>query len=329
MNAMMSKFDASIRQVLLACAAAVLAVAVVPAATANDQVRVSVKIVLDEDGDTPSGDFNTVDEVKQAISEANSAAQWGSLCWRIHLVQVGSVAGISDYFVIDSNAEKLQLEEDAIADPGRFAWRFDAINIYIVDNIDTSGSPGGSCSFPVSGDGDTFEVIVIESGISNGGVGWLHEIGHYLSLVHTFECYAPPGSDCDEDVCQGEGAFFALGGTTIKKPCPDVCPDDFNVMSYNSLAQQDARFSDCQREAMNFQLFETEAGGQRGSVVERQPLRVAKIGQPYPSIRQGILAACPGGTVEILPDTYAETTPFPKKWVVLKALRGTVVVTPP
>jgi hypothetical protein len=319
--------NSSWRRFLFAALAAGLAASATATAAAADRVRVSVKVILDGDNDTPSGDYGTVEGINEAIAEANSAAWWSGLCWRIRLTEVGSLAGLAHFFVIDDDAERLQLDEDAVANPGRFAFRANAINIYIVDEINTPGEPGGSCSFPVRGDGDAFNTIVIRSAILNGGVGWLHEIGHFLSLVHTFECYA---DGCDEDICRGQGAFFAdANGDGVKRTCPDVCPDDHNVMSYNGLSPDEARFSGCQRDFMELQLFLGEDGGLRGNVVERQPIRVAKFGEPYLSVRQGVDAACPGGTVQIRTDVYAESNLFPRKWVILQALQGAVVITPP
>ena len=117
---------------------------------------------------------------------------------------------------------------------------------------------GGLCSYPIGRD-----IIAINNGgIRNGGIGWLHEVGHYLSLKHTFDCGAPR---CDPDICTGEGAHHDSPRGETR--CLDVCPDAVNVMSYHNLVPDIRRavFTRCQLAEMDIEL--SPGTGARSPVV--------------------------------------------------------------
>lgn len=221
-------------------------------------VAASVKVVTSAAGRRPSdGHFITDAQIERAISQANTVLSNNDAGWRLFLTEIVNVAQ-PQYLSIGDDHVLREMERDARASPGAFAWRSDAVNFYVVDDLRSGGGTvGGICSFPANS-----EIIAINNsgGILNGGVGWLHELGHYLSLVHTFECF---GADCGEETCSGEGAFHA--GRRVS--CPDNCPDDTNVMSYYSFDVEDAELGSCQKREMDFELFDAE--GSRSAVLRR------------------------------------------------------------
>ena len=224
-------------------------------------VAVSVKVILNSAGRRPAeGDFTTDAQIERAISQANTVLATNDVGWRLFLDEIVNVPQ-PQYFKITTSRQLRDLERDAQADADGFSWRLDAINIYVVDGItlDGFGGAGGVCSFPPGS-----EIIAINNrGILSAGVGWLHEIGHFLSLLHTFDCL---DAECDEDVCTGRAAMHD-GFLTHAVLCPGNCPHDENVMSYNSVDVSDAKFSACQIGEMNFELF--DPSGSREHVLRR------------------------------------------------------------
>lgn len=227
-------------------AAAVFSTAIGAAATsanATTYVRVSVKFVLDSSDMRPaSGDYTTDQDVMDAIDDANTALTNMGADWQLYLTEIVDVPDIDQWFDADC-ADKGDMETAAEADPVGYEWRYNAINIYVVNDLTGCG---GVCSFPHGGD----DIILIQSvgGILNGGLGWLHEIGHYFSLYHTFECFS---GSCDTNICTGAGGN--AGG--VDQACLDSCPQTLNIMSYNSgLTPANGIFSDCQLDLVSQEM---------------------------------------------------------------------------
>ena len=218
-------------------------------ALAQDRVIVSVKHVLGGILGTRSIGLFTFDfEIREAFRQMNNLLEREGLPWRLELDEIVDVSGISQYFDLSTD-DVGAFEDDALSDPDKYLWRDDAINIYLVNAIDGAG---GVCSFPH--DSRHEDIIVIANGlfdgIANASGGWLHEIGHYLSLLHTFEGSEP--GDC----------------TGARQTCPDTCPDDDNIMSYNDLFvffNIPGDFTPCQNRNMNYELYSDE--GSRGHVL--------------------------------------------------------------
>jgi hypothetical protein len=74
----------------------------------------------------------------------------------------------------------------ALADACRYAWRDDALNVYLAAGAYSgwTGQWNLPCSFP---HGTTGDLVVLSPSTRNGGVGLAHEIGHVLGLYHTHE----------------------------------------------------------------------------------------------------------------------------------------------
>ncbi|MCG8408402.1 MAG: hypothetical protein MI923_24640, partial [Phycisphaerales bacterium] len=230
-------------------------------------VRVSVKFVLDGGGNRPvSGSYYQDSQIQTAISQANTALSSMGADWTLDLVEIVDVAGISQWFgPMDCN-DKGTMEDAAEANKTLYKWRDDAVNIYVVNDLIQCG---GVCSFPQY----NHDIIVIQSvgGILNGGVGWLHELGHYFNLYHTFQCLSGMGcSSSDPNICRGAGGEGQL--------CPDSCPDNTNVMSYYSYATTSATLSACQLQLVAAEMNSNT--GRRRHVIDSQPLDPAEISSP-------------------------------------------------
>lgn len=229
----------------------------------HDVVLVSVKHVVDATGSRSVGYFTRDEQIHEAFRQANQVLQRSDAGWRLEVDEIVDVEGISRYFDLSTGEDVRALEREARQSPDAYGWRSDAINFYVVNTLHA----GGMCSFPV---GDDIIVINNAHGILNDGVGWLHEVGHYLSLLHTFQCDAPY---CDPYDCTGAGAYHDAPRGFVD--CPENCPDGVNVMSYYSIARGAARFSACQLREMEYELYDPR--GKRSQVVTR----------PTPLFRRG------------------------------------------
>ena len=164
------------------------------------RVRVSVKRVLSDRGSLPRGTYGSRDSIVAAIRGANVALELSGARLDLVLTEVVDVDRAFEFYTLPAH-NAVDLEQAALRDPERLEWRSDAINLYVVDQLEGAG---GVCSFPAFG--PHREVIVINSrNILGGSEGWLHEIGHYFNLIHTHDGDRvpdtipdprPPGGDC-------------------------------------------------------------------------------------------------------------------------------------
>lgn len=125
---------------------------------------------------------------------------------------------------------------------------YDTLNLYYVTNMNATAWGWGSCTLPTSNitsgslwarlDGCTLVSYTVPGGTNDGvtykGQIAVHEVGHWLSLLHTFD-----GNSCD-----GPGDYIADTPQESVSPlnvCPvgrDSCPDEpgldpiYNFMDY-------------------------------------------------------------------------------------------------
>jgi hypothetical protein len=159
-----------------------------PAGEVNAQIvwRVSVKFILDANGNRPaSGNINTDGEVQAQIDTANAILDAHMRGYRLQLTEIVDLSGVSGWYSTEINsANKSALELAAKGAPSTYAWRTNAINIYI------NGDDGSAiCSFPPGE-----EIIFVGQGLRL--TTFLHEIGHFMDLCHTQGC---PCGSCDDD----------------------------------------------------------------------------------------------------------------------------------
>jgi hypothetical protein len=175
------------------------------------RARVSVKRILDSTGTLPTAGFFFEDaQIERAIAAANAILVASGADWQLELSEVVNLTGLSQWYGIEGHVSRT-LEFQAMNDPSRYAWRDDAINLYVTRLIDWRGF----CSIP-DASGNT-DIIIINNDawfISPAplplatlpeeddldlaaGYLWLHEIGHYFNLCHTQGCCC--GFVCGQD----------------------------------------------------------------------------------------------------------------------------------
>ncbi|MEM7167485.1 MAG: hypothetical protein AAF581_18645 [Planctomycetota bacterium] len=211
--------------------------------SAQTTVRVSVKHILLTNGVRATGAYTSDTVVQDMIAQANTALTVNNASFRLLLTEITDVANTP--YQTMTLSDVYPMEAVAIANAAQYKWRTNAINIYIIPTL--SGA-GGACSYPTG-----HEIIVISNnGLLNDGLGWLHEIGHYFSLTHTFSVgngSCPFSNTCDPN----EGAIHAF----YTVACPDICPDTNNIMSYNCIfSPTSGVFSQCQLAQMDYELYD-------------------------------------------------------------------------
>lgn len=170
-----------LRTLALALALALLgSLAAVPSLHADITVRLSVKFILDPNGNYPSGGIGTNNLFQVEVDRGNGVLAATGRGYRLQVIEYLPIqppvpAGKSaDYWFTNSaRASRQEVESASIANP--VAWRRNlngALNIYV------NNSSSGQCSF--LGNGDS---ITLGTSISAGTV--LHEIGHFFNLSHT------------------------------------------------------------------------------------------------------------------------------------------------
>lgn len=116
---------------------------------------------------------------------------------------------------------------------------YDTLNLYFVSNMNPTDWGWGSCTLPISNitsgsslaplDGCTLVSYTVPGGTNDGitykGQIAVHEVGHWLSLLHTFD-----GLSCD-----GPGDYIAdtpQESISTLNVCPigrDSCPDELGL----------------------------------------------------------------------------------------------------
>jgi hypothetical protein len=186
--------------------------------------RVSVKIILDANGDGPTAtnefNYSTEARIRQEFEEYNKLL--GRMGWgyKLQLTEVLRLSGISQWFNVNARdgEQRAELEIQAKLHPGQYAYRPNALNIYV--NNTSSGTSGGH--LPLIGD-------VIFAGANGYWSLLLHEIGHGMGLCHTHGC------DCN-DGCVGltDNIADTIGDSDSWTSSNQVANFNFGL-PYNSL----------------------------------------------------------------------------------------------
>jgi hypothetical protein len=314
------------------------------AALGQLQWRISVKFILDANGNMPAGgNMTTLAAVTNEIATANQILDGTGRGYRFQLIEILALINVSQWFNVDVFANKTALESAAESNPTTYAWRTTAINVYI------NGNPTNSavCSFPSTGD----DVIFV--GQNSLLPVLIHEVGHFHNLYHT------QGQFCAG--CTGAGACTSPGDDLIADTLPDVAcwtqnqiamnafgaaytnlnsaqqrqVDDvfFNVMSYHPTLN---RFTSDQLDRLTDASNGTRINVATGRTwfVDRNNTCIFPNGDsgcvlggggPFKTVAAGISAASTGDIVLLRPGKYNEPMTITKP-VTLRATRGRATI---
>jgi hypothetical protein len=314
-------------------------------ASAQLSWRVSVKFILSAGGSRPaSGALNTDQDVRDQIDNANEVLASYGRGYRFLLTEIVDLAGVSQWYSVDRD-EKPALEAAAEANKALYAYRDNAINIYI------NGAEGSAvCSFPPGDD-------IIFMGQGSRSTSIFHEAGHYFDLRHTHqgEDYQNSnGTDCtngcacarliggttdgiDDTIadhqCWGTQNEIAQGNFGLNYSSLSAFNrgrvDDvfFNMMSYHGTRN---RLTPDQLDRMtdtsNGDRFNAATG--RTRFVDRANQTILQFGSsafPYSAVSSGVTAANPGDIVLIRPGHYNQPQTITKR-LTLRATRGDAVI---
>ena len=195
------------------------------------RVRVSVKRVLSNSNTPPQGFYGVSANIRNVFGEANDTLRRSRAPYALELVELVDTRAASQFYDMTAS-QTSSFESAAIANPSGYRWRSDAVNIYVVNQIEDAG---GICSFPTAG--SHRNIIVIHSGgLLGASQGWLHELGHYFNLIHTHESDdvadtiddSRPPNPFDCSVHDGNFVSSASGSSEL-----DITNVLRNVMSYH------------------------------------------------------------------------------------------------
>jgi hypothetical protein len=155
--------------------AILLAADSVPAAEPG--VRLSFKFILNASGNRPgTGNINTDVEINDQVTRGNEIFANFISEFRFQNIEILDVSGQSAYYLNDASAtSRDEIRNAALANPGAFFWRNNAINVYI-----TGASDSAISKFPPDND-----IIILCQGIFDPTLA--HEVGHSLNLLHTHQ----------------------------------------------------------------------------------------------------------------------------------------------
>lgn len=310
--------------------------------TARSEVvwRVSFKVIQDASGDRPNNIANS--DLQAQIDFANTNPYFLSRGFRLQSDEIIDLSGVSQWFDGPDETWKTfrsDLQAAAEADPSLYQWRTDAINVYVNDD---------------NGGGMTGDIIQL-GGTKIMNTPWtvLHEIGHFMSLAHTFDgesgctedctgCTETqiPGNDDDiddtlpdhecwknwDDIASNAFPTEFASGTMTATQLNEVDNVWFNIMSYHSNRD---RFTSDQLDAMA-----DTAAGSRSYVTDHRtwfvdtvttPPETGLSSHPFDSIQEAVDKAGGGDVLIIRTGTYDEPPPITKA-VTLRASRGNAII---
>ncbi|GMQ83770.1 MAG: hypothetical protein BMS9Abin06_0510 [Gammaproteobacteria bacterium] len=238
-------------------------------------LKISVKFILDASGNRPiTGNLNTDNEIETEISEGVSILASTFTEFEIITIEYEDLPGVSQWYSTsvaspDGGTNRDNLRAAAIADPGTYLWRTDAINIYI-----NGGTSSALSKFPPDND-----IILMNQWCSNTPSCVLHELGHSVNLMHTHETCCTNGDECADTLADDPGydkdalSFVNFGAiysglTSSQKNQVDLTFN--NIMSYHTSEEQ-RRLTNCQMDRVSIQ-----ADSDRSWLLSKNPIYINK-----------------------------------------------------
>ena len=257
-------------------------------ADAGVPVRISIKFILDGNGNLPEGgNLNTDEEVIADYTAATDILNSQYSEFTIDVIEFVDLPGVSEWFYIpaistDPNNKgyfRDALRAAAIADKARFLWRENAVNVYI-----NGGTSSAISDFPPNNN-----IIFMNQGCANTPSCILHEMGHTLSLAHTHETTTADGDYCDDTIADNKdwtknqvaqnnfGCLFA-DCTPVQQEAVALTYN--NVMSYH-VDEPQTRFSPCQMNRISSQCYY-----EQDRLLSKQPAYINPV-SIYPAYQDG------------------------------------------
>lgn len=272
-------------------------------------VRVSVKFILNSSGNrSATGSINTDEEVMAQFTRSSEIFSRFISEIRLHEVEILNVSGQSTYYGNDASASSRDaIRNAAIANPGAFFWRNNAVNLYI-----TGASASAIADFPP----DNNIVIMCQGSFDTT---MAHELGHILNLAHTHEpccggdgCADTLGDDPDWNKDQIANNAYGLtyaNCSTGQKFNVDMTFS--NLMSYHDPDNR-SMISPCQMDKQSNQVWDD-----RNFFLSKLPIYIqagyggaqaGSFSQPYSTIQGAINAGVLNNRVMVL-KTATHTDP--------------------
>ncbi len=212
------------RQMLSGAVALVVVISTGSLVEAQIDVRLSIKYILDAAGHRPQGYYADEQNIRDVIDAGNRAMQRWERGYRWVIVgDIGEVSestapGSSQFFELRDGVTNWDLEDAAEANPSGYLWRYDAVNVYIVNCCAAAGTIASNPQ-------DAGYRIVYFSANVNGSdpdarqIIWTHEPGHYFDLYHPWGEDYVADTRVDADPNQCIGAFSCTPGGTDECCC--------------------------------------------------------------------------------------------------------------
>ncbi len=222
-------------------------------------VRISIKFIVDAGGNRPStGNINTNAEINGEVNWGNTILQQNVSEHRLDLLELYDLTGVSGWYNSSSSVtNRNNLRTAAIAAPGTYGWRTDAINVYI-----NAGTSSAISDFPPNNN-----IILVNQNCGNNPSCLLHEIGHSVNLYHTHSTTIGGGDGCADtipdnqswtrnQISQNSFGCNYSACTTGQQDQVDLVFN--NIMSYHT-GEQQLRVSECQMDRESAQAY-SDAG---------------------------------------------------------------------
>jgi hypothetical protein len=211
-----------------------LAAVLLSSTTTHAQVfwRVSVKVFTDSNGNRPSGRSDT--QIQDDYATYNRLINGYARGCRLAVTEIVALpASLSAWFDVQARngANRDQLLVNATANPALYAYRGDAINIYI------NNSSSGVCCGANNG--------LIFVGNEDNSTTMFHEIGHMLGLCHTQGCGC---NGCPPDAL---GACDTPTSDNVSDTIPDLPCWSRDTISMNWAGNPYASLSASQQDTVN------------------------------------------------------------------------------
>ena len=320
-------------------------------ALAQLEWRVSVKIVLQANGNRPPGGILITDiGIQTNINAANDFIRKFSRGYQYRLTEIVDLPGHSGLLDMDCEAASDSIIAGVQNNPASYLWRNNAVNVYITRASDTEG-----CAFN--------GLLVLNFNTDHKVI--VHESGHHLGLNHTQgfrcgRCDDPTPSGFPAGTCSTIPGNDGINDTLPDLACwfrNDIATNWFNRTYVNLTPSEKIRVDNttsnimCYRPSMRT-LFTSDqldhiadiSNTTRNNIatgntwfVDRDNTCTARNGSsgctngtqgPFQTVTTGVNTAAAGDIVLMRPGNYNEPMTITKA-ITLRATRGDALVGKP